>query len=174
MDRKRKWECSPHGYSFYDKTRFELMEIFRRRDLLKTWVKSCLQLQGIKRCPSVFVLISVYFSWGCRLIPLWHSQRSDGGCREGRREEALLRTVTSLAWKCIFLSLSSLCPPTEIFVAKSLYFGSCKNLCLSINWWMDRQTEEAHEQVLNGWGPQEAQNMQENGRNQVARKNGTQ
>lgn len=39
---------------------------------------------------------------------------------------------------------------------------------------MDRQTEEAHEQVLNGWGPQEAQNMQENGRNQVARKNGTQ
>lgn len=55
------------------------------------------------------------------------------------REEVLLRTVTSLAWKCLFLSLSSLCPPTEIFVAKSLYFGPCKNLCLSMNWWIDRQ-----------------------------------
>lgn len=153
------------------------MEVLRRRNPLKTWVKSCLQLPGIKRCPSVFVLISVYFSWGCRLVLLWRSQQSGGGCREGRREEALLRSVTSLAWKCLFLSLSSLCPPTEIFVAKSLYFGSCKNLCLSINWWIDRQTGEAHEQVLHRWGPQEAQiyaGEWKGSEIQVGRKSGTQ
>lgn len=120
------------------------MEVFRKRNLLKTRVKSCLQLPGIRRCPSGFVIISVYFLEGCKLILLWYSQHNGGGCREGRREDALLRTVTSLAWKCLFLSLSSLCPPTEVFVTKSPYFGPHKNVCISINLWIDGQTGGTH------------------------------
>lgn len=94
---------------------------------------------------------------------------------QGREEGGgVAKDCHKLSMKVIILSLSSLYPPTGIFAAKRLYFGPCKNLCLSISWWICRQTGEAHEQVLKRWGPQEAENMQENGRNWIARKIDTQ
>jgi len=69
MDREKEVRVQLADTASATKT-FELMEVFRKRNLLKTRVKSCLQLPGIRRCPSVFVIISVYFSQGCRLILL--------------------------------------------------------------------------------------------------------
>lgn len=96
------------------------------------------------------------------------------GFQEREEGGGVAKDCHKLSMKVLILSLSSLYPPTEIFAAKRLYFGPCKKLQLSINWWICRQTGEAHEQVLNRWGPQEAQYMQENGRNQIGRKIGTQ
>ena len=74
------------------------------------------------------------------------------GLQGGKRGGGFAEDCYKLSMKVLILSLSSYCPPTEIFVTKSPYFGPCENVCISINLLIDRQTEGGHEQLLHRWG----------------------